>query len=572
MTDSLVFDFPDTSPQFDFDNFGHGGNNNHNSSSLAVTTPSSGNKKSGKKSRTNLFKSRFLAKSSNSHSHANSSSSSSSSNKRPSSPVGMGLTESPLNKSVGDESGTTATTASLSVGSNGFSPPRSSSLKYNSVNNRGHYSPKSSSSPKRSNNNNSNSSNGGRESPRFEFSLFDDTSPKSNNSSGMRKQQPNPYSNLTSTTTTTSTNNNLSTPLHTHLTNNHNIYNGLLSSDRTAASGYFSEVSEFSFDRVTVTTERTGVSSNVSWNFFDGSPSQDGGGGGSSLNNSCGDGVDEILGALGSSQRRNDPSDYRMANKLLDEELLFQHSGDDDGITGVGEIHQRCDQSVISEISEGIDGLHDIAGIRGGGGKDDGMEFINAVLRDKYNDDDDDVGKKKSDDDGRGSSMQFGNHDLHVYKRNGGGGGGGTVSTATPTTASTAATPPCQQNSGNNNTSSTISTLGNSNDHLGFANVASTHATTKSRPKPTTTSSKHTTTTPNRNNRPFLKAIIEDIQFCGMYFCGIDTTVQDDGQLTDDQCKDGRVYPNGSKEARAKELDDSLLGQFVMCTGCGPNV
>ena len=148
------------------------------------------------------------------------------------------------------------------------------------------------------------------------------------------------------------------------------------------------------------------------------------------------------------------------------------------------------------------------------------------------------------------------------------------MSTATPTTASTTATPLCQQNSGNNNTTSTISTCGNNDDHLGYTTVISTHSNTKSRPKSSTTSSKHTTNnnTPNKNNRSFLKSIIEDIQFCGMYFCGIDTTVEDDGQLTD-KCKDGRMmYGTPSKEARAREMDDSLLGKFVMCTGCGPNV
>eukprot|EP00984_Skeletonema_dohrnii_P018427 scaffold8609_cov66-Skeletonema_dohrnii-CCMP3373.AAC.1 len=325
MADSLVFDFPDPTPHFDFDNFSNGGgsagglsySSRDGTTPASSSTPTTSKKTSSKKSRA-LFKSRFMNKGSNNNNIQQ--------QQRPASPVPAppqhipnNGDDSPLNKSMGDQSGTTATTASMSVGSSNFSPNR---LQYGNKHNNHHMIGRtaSSGSPKSSGAKTTSTgaappppaSNNGRESPRFEFSLFDDPSPSPK--SGMRKtllsNKPNPYSNLTST--------NLSTSNHqrNHSGDGNNLYTAYgLSSDRTAASGYISEVSEFSFDRVTVTTERTGMSSNVSWNFMEGSQQHLGGGSG-------------VLGALGSNNNN-------------------------------GEIHERCDQSVISEISEGIDGHDD---------------------------------------------------------------------------------------------------------------------------------------------------------------------------------------------------------------------
>eukprot|EP00984_Skeletonema_dohrnii_P019006 scaffold9001_cov73-Skeletonema_dohrnii-CCMP3373.AAC.2 len=554
MADSLVFDFPDPTPHFDFDNFSNGGGSagGLSYSSREGTTPASSStptattkKTSSKKSRA-LFKSRFMNKGSSNNSQQQ---------QRPASPVPARSSQhipnngddSPLNKSMGDQSGTTATTASMSVGSSNFSPNR---LQYGNKHNNHHMigrtassgSPKSSSAkttatvaPPPPNSNN------GRESPRFEFSLFDDPSPSPK--SGMRKSllsnKPNPYSNLTST--------NLSTSNHqrTHSGDGTNLYTAYgLSSDRTAASGYISEVSEFSFDRVTVTTERTGMSSNVSWNFMEGSQQLGGGGGG-------------VLGALGSSNNNGGGGSSKLKPPDIDKLLL-----DDDLLNGpnhhdsngnrmnvfTGEIHERCDQSVISEISEGIDGHDD----NGGGG----MDFINSILMEKY--DDGDVvhhhQQQKGDGKGVGSVLQRRPSSPTQQQLASGSNNRSTAAAAVPTST----TPLRKQSSNNNNTISTVSTSAN-NSGGGLSSVESAYGKYKQQRNNTNTKKK-------TENRSFLKSIMEDIQFCGMYFCGLDTTVEDDGQLTDNR---DVLQGSPSKEARAKEMDSTFLGKFVNCAACG---
>jgi len=582
MADSLVFDFPDPTPHFDFDNFSNGGGSagglSHNSggSPIAVTTTtsssSSAKKTSSKKSRA-LFKSRFMNKG-----NSNRNSNTSNQQQRPASPVPArssssqhhhgnngGGDDSPLNKSMGDQSGTTATTASLSVeGSGSFSPNR---LKYGHSNHSSNKQRAGSTSPKPSSATSAmapppNNTNTGKESPRFEFGLFDDTSPSKGHSSGMRKSllsnKPNPYSNLTSTTATS---NNNSTNTHTQQQQNtsagentNNLYTTYgLSSDRTAASGYISEVSEFSFDRVTVNTERTGMSSNVSWNFLD-----NGGSSPHPLGSRSGSGGDGVLGALGSGGGTNGgggssklaPPDIE--NLLLDDALLQQqqqqngshhhhhhhHGHSNNGHrmnVFTGEIHQSSDQSVISEISEGIDGIDDgiTGGAGGGAGTNSGMDFINSILMEKY----------------EGAGKVGNQHHQQQYD-----GKGQQQQQLTST-----ATPLRKQSSNNNNTISTVGTSGGD-----FTSIGSTHANEKyiQQRSNNNNSSTHQT---NKTEQPrsIFKAIIEDIQFCGMYFCGLDTTVEDDGQLTDN--KRDLLHGSPSKEARKKEMDRTFLGKFVNC-------
>jgi len=598
MADSLVFDFPDPTPHFDFDNFSHHGGGSTeglsnssnreggNAAAAIVVSSSSLKKNSSKKSRT-LFKSRFMNKGKSQQQQQQ---------QRPASPVPSTRSlhhhtnngdDSPLNKSMGDQSGTTATTASLSVGSGSFSPTRLQYGDNNHHNNMiGHTancsSPKPSSSsaapPSLSNGNNIS----GSHSPRFEFTLFDDSpSPKSH--SGMRKtwtnntkqqpQQPNPYSNLTATTSTN--NNQPISSLSYGDNNNNNLYTTYgLSSDRTAASGYFSEVSEFSFDRVTVTTERTGMSSNVSWNFMEGNHSNhliddDGGGG--------------ILGVLGTSNGGASSSNVlsEIDNLLLDDDLLrdgphHHHVNGNRMNVFTGEIHERCDQSVISEISEGIDGHDDQ-----GGGDGNGMDFINSLLLEK--DEDGDIIQHRQQYDGKGvmvpslrprpssptmhhSSREQQQQQQQQLQHSG-------KSAANTTTADA---PLQKQSSSNNNTISTVSTSA-TNSGGGLTSVESASGNYKQQQQQQRSNNSTKGNKPTETKRSIFKAIIEDIQFCGMYFCGLDTTVEDDGQLTDnkkDLLRGGGSSPGGgkSKKARAKEMDSTFLGKFVNCANYGPDV
>jgi len=560
MADSLVFDFPDPTPHFDFDNFSNGGgsagglsySSREGATPASSSTPTTTTKKTSSKKSRALFKSRFMNKGSSNNNNSQQ-------QQRPASPVPARSSQhipnngddSPLNKSMGDQSGTTATTASMSVGSSNFSPNR---LQYgNKHNNHNHMIGRtaSSGSPKSSGAKTPTStvapppptSNNGRESPRFEFSLFDDPSPSPK--SGMRKSllsnKPNPYSNLTTT--------NLSSSNHqrNHSGDGNNLYTAYgLSSDRTAASGYISEVSEFSFDRVTVTTERTGMSSNVSWNFMEGSQQLGGGGGG-------------VLGALGSNNNNGGGGSSKLKPPDIDKLLL-----DDDLLNGpnhhdsngnrmnvfTGEIHERCDQSVISEISEGID--DDDGG---------GMDFINSILMEKYEDGDvvhhhqQHQMMQKGDGKGVGSVMQ--RRPSSPTQQLPGSNNRSTAAAAAAVPTST--TPLRKQSSNNNNTISTVSTSAN-NSGGGLSIVESAYGNYKQQQRTTTNTKKKT------ENRSLLKAIMEDIQFCGMYFCGLDTTVEDDGQLTDNK-RDG----SPSKKARAKEMDSTFLGKFVKCATCGPD-
>eukprot|EP00573_Skeletonema_grethae_P001352 CAMPEP_0201689102 /NCGR_PEP_ID=MMETSP0578-20130828/2748_1 /ASSEMBLY_ACC=CAM_ASM_000663 /TAXON_ID=267565 /ORGANISM="Skeletonema grethea, Strain CCMP 1804" /LENGTH=577 /DNA_ID=CAMNT_0048173627 /DNA_START=306 /DNA_END=2039 /DNA_ORIENTATION=+ len=571
MADSLVFDFPDPTPHFDFDNLSNGGGSagglSHNSggSKGAPAANSSSNKKTSSKKSRALFKSRFMNKGSNSNGNSSSSSSSSSNNRnsnqqRPASPV-SGY-DSPLNKSMGDQSGTTATTASLSVGSGSFSPNR---LQYgHSGNSKQQHSKQhnimmmidrtGSTSPKPSAAvappPNSSYTTTGKESPRFEFSLFDDTH------SGMRKtllsnKQPNPYSNLTSTTTTTTTTHSTHNSYYNPSDNNLLYTTYGLSSDRTAASGYISEVSEFSFDRVTVNTERTGMSSNVSWNFLEGRQL-------SGLSGSDRDGGG-VLGALGSTDNDanggNNGASLKLTlpdidNLLLNDALLQQpnngshhhhHSNNGHRMNVfTGEIHQSSDQSVISEISEGIDG-HDNDGGANGRGNGNGMDFINSILMEKY--------------EGSGNVVQYKQQQQYDNV-----GKGVTTLQRRPSSPTTAKTTPLRKQSSNNN--NTISTVGTSGGEDFTTSIGSTHE--KHMQQPQRISINSTKGKKKTQNRSIFKAIIEDIQFCGMYFCGLDTTVEDDGQLTDNN-KQGDLMRSPSKEARAKEMDSTFLGKFVNC-------
>ncbi|KAK1732749.1 hypothetical protein QTG54_016552 [Skeletonema marinoi] len=560
MADSLVFDFPDPTPHFDFDNFSNGGgsagglsySSREGTTPASSSTPTTTSKKTSSKKSRALFKSRFMNK-------GNSNNNNSQQQQRPASPVPARSSQhipnngddSPLNKSMGDQSGTTATTASMSVGSSNFSPNR---LQYGNKHNHMIGRTASSGSPKSFSAKTPTAavappptSNNGRESPRFEFSLFDDPSPSPK--SGMRKSllsnKPNPYSNLTNTNLSTNTTSNHQ---RNHSGDGNNLYTAYgLSSDRTAASGYISEVSEFSFDRVTVTTERTGMSSNVSWNFMEGSQQLGGG----------------VLGALGSNSNNGGGVSSKLQPPDIDKLLL-----DDDLLNGpnhhdsngnrmnvfTGEIHERCDQSVISEISEGIDGHDD----NGGGG----MDFINSILMEKYEDGGDVVHHhqqqyqvQKGDGKGVGSVLQRRPSSPTQQQLASGNNNRSAAAAAVPTST----TPLRKQSSNNNNTISTVSTSGN-NSGGGLSSVESAYGNYKQQQRTTTNTKKKT------ENRSLLKSIMEDIQFCGMYFCGLDTTVEDDGQLTDNK-RDG----SPSKKARAKEMDSTFLGKFVKCATCGPD-
>mmetsp|Transcript_30880 Transcript_30880/g.56554 ORF Transcript_30880/g.56554 Transcript_30880/m.56554 type:complete len:263 (-) Transcript_30880:202-990(-) len=74
-------------------------------------------------------------------------------------------------------------------------------------------------------------------------------------------------------------------------------------------------------------------------------------------------------------------------------------------------------------------------------------------------------------------------------------------------------------------------------------------------------------------NRSILTSIIEDVQFCGLYFCGIDTTIDNWGDghsRTGDEKYDELMKKR--REDRKRATDDTFLGKVISCGdsyGCG---
>ena len=71
------------------------------------------------------------------------------------------------------------------------------------------------------------------------------------------------------------------------------------------------------------------------------------------------------------------------------------------------------------------------------------------------------------------------------------------------------------------------------------------------------------------NKNSILQSIVEDVQFCGLYFCGIDTTTDNgDSSINGDVDKYDEKMKK-KKEERKREAEDTFLGKVVRCGNCG---
>mmetsp|Transcript_268 Transcript_268/g.514 ORF Transcript_268/g.514 Transcript_268/m.514 type:complete len:525 (+) Transcript_268:287-1861(+) len=304
-------------------------------------------------------------------------------------------------------------------------------------------------------------------------------------------------------------------------------------SSANSTSGYISEVSEFSFDRVTVTTSGTNQSSNVSWGFLD----------------------DAVLNAVGAAQpaagtnhgKTATNGEFVMVHTMEDDDAdgrqkrlssssrtkkaghrqtksagTFSNvslSSEEDAIPFSGIVNDSA-QSVISEISERTGGP-------GGRGAEGSSDAVQAILREGM----ENVQRKQNVD----SSHEI----LTKIKETRGG----------------------------KNTKDEMSS-GSSAKRTLFADMQTKYTRFKNsrRSRPKEGDNKKGNDSNNKSpSVGVLHSIMEDVQFCGLYFCGIDTTTDGFGTnnvLLEDSYDD---LMKREKEDRKKEADNTFLGTVIQC-------
>eukprot|EP00571_Detonula_confervacea_P001239 CAMPEP_0172318822 /NCGR_PEP_ID=MMETSP1058-20130122/35897_1 /TAXON_ID=83371 /ORGANISM="Detonula confervacea, Strain CCMP 353" /LENGTH=494 /DNA_ID=CAMNT_0013033727 /DNA_START=87 /DNA_END=1571 /DNA_ORIENTATION=- len=305
------------------------------------------------------------------------------------------------------------------------------------------------------------------------------------------------------------------------------------SSSAHSTSGYISEVSEFSFDRVTVATNETGITrdTNVSWGFLDdavlGGAANVGGGQQISENSfvpytgsDAGPVVLTNTTAVVSGGKRTITGKGHHAPKissstfdnvsLSDEELNIPFTGMVN--------HDSSNQSVISEISE-----------RSAGGPLSGSdEAVNALLREGM-----ESARLKQQGKTSKSARTKAASSLAAD---------GSPSREIHTTAKSSS-----NNNNNNNDCQQTSTMDQSNNNNLLEDIQTTY-----------TKFKTTRNNGRKEKSSILSSIIEDIQFCGLLFCGIDTTESQEEEGGCDTMKK-------KKEERKKEADETFLGRVIQC-------
>jgi len=308
--------------------------------------------------------------------------------------------------------------------------------------------------------------------------------------------------------------------------------------DPSVASGFISEVSEFSFDRVTVATNdtegvMTGQSSNVSWNFLDESILQTVGaaagglqGGKSSLlgekgcvpytgqqqhqgNNAAAE-ANLVANAKASMAKRHHSkvSTSTFDNVSLDTEEEDNLFNDEKyGYTSSAQTNQLGmakpgdNGSVISEISDRTGGRNAAA---------NPDERVKALLRE------------------------------------------GMAATKANAAASAPRVPP---------PSPTTSKTSKLTDQDNTQNTSKgTFTWNEIKHNYTTFKTSRNNGLKEKSNGTILSSIIEDVQFCGLYFCGIDTTTDNDEAKA--------KYEESlklKKMERKREADDTFLGSVISC-------
>jgi len=313
--------------------------------------------------------------------------------------------------------------------------------------------------------------------------------------------------------------------------------------DPSVASGFISEVSEFSFDRVTVATNdtegvMTGQSSNVSWNFLDESILQTVGAAAGGLQG----GKSSLLGDKGcvpytgqqgvtGSNNNNMAAEANLVANAKAQSMTKRH-------------HSKVSTSTFDNVSL------------------DTEEEDNLFNDEKY---------------GYTTSSNTANHQLGMAKP---GDNGSVISEISDRTGG--------RNAAANPDERVKALL-----REGMAATKSNAASAPRVPPPSPTTSKtskltdqdntqntskgtftwneikhnYTTFKTSRNNGlkeksngSILSSIIEDVQFCGLYFCGIDTTTDNDEAKA--------KYEESlklKKMERKREADDTFLGSVISC-------
>ena len=359
------------------------------------------------------------------------------------------------------------------------------------------------------------------------------------------------------------------------------------------ASGYVSEVSEFSFDRVTVTTNdtdgmMTGQSSNVSWNFMEDTllgqagglqPAAVGvGGGGVGKNNNYSSSVGcvpytggggSLVNGVGAEGKNHTPTTRGASNQaavLTNSQQTKKHVN----VVGGGKARRTQSSSTFDNVSldtEEEDELNLQIPFNGE------MKMIPGIRPS----DDSVISEISERSSSRRTQSHVGERAVKALLREGMVNAklrdSGMLVDPLP---SSEESPRSHQQEGqmmniNNNkndgtTKSTTSSKRSSNNNLFLEDIQNNYYKFKT----------------SRNNglkegRSILSSIIEDVQFCGLYFCGIDTTTtEDDEALMQKKANNkGGTYEETlkmKKEGRKKETEDTFLGKVISCvpkTMCG---
>ena len=354
-------------------------------------------------------------------------------------------------------------------------------------------------------------------------------------------------------------------------------------SGASIASGFISEVSEFSFDRVTVmSNDMTGQSSNVSWNFLDDAllatvGMQDNnakngtgigctpytGGGGSLVKGEGAAGGEggalgggpsqataaltknnngqKIKGKLAIHQKSRSTSTFDNVSLDTEDELdNIPYTGKVSNINKNQHSSSSDNQSVISELSDRTGGNNNT---ENGNSPE---ERVKALLRE-----------------GMASATKKGEGSKAGDITAGGGNQGQPPSNGEDVLP--LRTKP--QTVASSLTSNKTATPG----LLSWYDIQTTYTefkTSRNKGKPEKSS--------------ILSSIVEDVQFCGLYFCGIDTTTDGDddiiatgaGGACGAMMNNNDKYENEmklKKEDRKRQTDENFLGKIINCvpSGCG---
>ena len=305
--------------------------------------------------------------------------------------------------------------------------------------------------------------------------------------------------------------------------------------DPSVASGFISEVSEFSFDRVTVATNdtegvMTGQSSNVSWNFLDESILQTVGAAAGGLQG----GKSTLLGDkgcvpyTGQQQGNNAAAEANLVANAKAQSMTKRH-------------HSKVSTSTFDNVSldtEEEDNLFN----------DEKYGYTSSTNQ---------LGMAKPGDNGSVIS--------EISDRTGGNNAAanpdervkallreGMAATKSNAAASAPRVPP---------PSPTTSKTSKLTDQDNTQNTSKgTFTWSEIKHNYTTFKTSRNNGLKEKSNGSILSSIIEDVQFCGLYFCGIDTTTDNDEAKA--------KYEESlklKKMERKREADDTFLGSVISC-------